>query len=140
MNPAREQTCCSRKRGEGLMRKSLLIGSLVTVLGLLGKAATNTVTVLDDAGPGSLRQTIADSLPGDTISLLVTGVLVLSSGELTLQKDLIIRGPGASALALDGSHASRIFRVESSATVAISGLTVSNGLAKGQDGFPSPDN
>jgi hypothetical protein len=37
------------------------------------EAATLTVTNLANAGPGSLRQTILDALPGDTIDFAVTG-------------------------------------------------------------------
>jgi len=35
-------------------------------------AATITVTTLDDSGPGSLRQAIADAMRGDTIDCDVT--------------------------------------------------------------------
>ena len=94
-----------------------------------GRAATVTTTA--DDGPGSLRETIAHADPGDTIDFSSGGTITLTSGELLIDKDLMIAGPGASNLVIHRSSASgtldfRIFNV-SSGTVIISGLTVSNG-------------
>lgn len=106
--------------------------------------AALTVTNLDDSGPGSLRQTIADAAPGDTIvfdASLNGGVITLTSGQLDLDKPLVILGPGPDQLAINGNAASRIFNMDqsfypSSGTYSywISGLTISNGLASVDDG------
>jgi hypothetical protein len=45
-------------------------------------AAIITVTNINDNGPGSLRQSILDAAPGDTINFSVTGAIRLTSGEL----------------------------------------------------------
>jgi len=68
---------------------------------------------------------------GETINFSSVSTITLTSGELLIDKDLIIAGPGASNLVIQRSSAIgtpdfRIFNV-SSGTVTISGLTVSNG-------------
>ncbi|HEY9174097.1 MAG TPA: right-handed parallel beta-helix repeat-containing protein, partial [Verrucomicrobiae bacterium] len=88
-----------------------------------------TVTTLDDSGPGSLRQAIADAAPGDTIDFAVTGTITLTSGELAITNDLTIAGPGQTRLIVDGNQASRVFGVSggTNVTVFIAGLTVTHG-------------
>jgi hypothetical protein len=46
-----------------------------------------------------------------------------------ISRNLTIAGPGASQLAISGNHASRVFEIGSGATVAISGLSIQNGVA-----------
>ncbi len=98
--------------------------------------AALTVTNPDDSGPGSLRQTIADAAPGDTIvfdASLNGGVITLTSGELSFSKSLIIQGPGPDSLAIDGNGASRVFLISptnSHIHVTMSGLCVTNGTAE----------
>ena len=106
------------------------------VLAFAGRAhsATNTVTSLADSGAGSLRQVIADSAAGDTIVFGVSGTITLASGELVVEKDLTISGPGTSALAVSGAGKSRIFNINSNVTALISSLTVANGWAPGNGG------
>jgi len=89
---------------------------------------TDTVTNAADSGAGSLRDTIAAASPGDTInfSLTLPATITLTSGELLISKNLMISGPGASSLAINGYSASRVFEI-ASGTVAISGLTIQNG-------------
>ena len=85
-----------------------------------------SVTTLDDSGPGSLRQAIAEAAPGDTIDFAVTGTITLTSGELVIDKDLTIAGPGATNLTVSGNNASRVFHVLGG-VVAVSGLTTAEG-------------
>jgi hypothetical protein len=91
-------------------------------------AATITVTSLADSGPGSLRAAIAAASPGDTInfSLTLPATITLTSGELLINKNLRISGPGASSLAISGDSLSRVFDI-ASGTVALSGLSIENG-------------
>jgi hypothetical protein len=98
-------------------------------------AATITVTNGNDTGPGSLRQAILDAPPGDTINFVPSVTTVnLTSGELLVNKNLTISGPGANQLTVQRSvNASSHFRIFeiTSGTVIISGLTISNGSVVG---------
>lgn len=60
----------------------------------MSSAATLTVTNTSDSGAGSLRQAIADALPGDTITfqLPTSSVISLTSGELLIDKNLTVTG------------------------------------------------
>lgn len=88
-----------------------------------------TVTHLADSGPGSLRQAILDAVSGDQITFdsSLSGVLVLTTGELHISNDLEINGPGAGVLAVSGGGLSRVFRITQEAQVVISGLTIRDG-------------
>jgi hypothetical protein len=68
----------------------------------------------------------ASSLNGQTIKL--------TNGELLINKDLTIAGPGAGQLTVSGGGVSRDFEVDSAQStikVVLSGLTISNGNAFG---------
>lgn len=98
-------------------------------------SATNIVTSLADNGAGSLRQVIQDSAPGDSIVFGVTGVIVLTNGELVVAKNFTICGPGVSALVISGNHASRVLNINAASTVFISNLAFWGGRAvAGTDG------
>ena len=99
-------------------------------------AATITVSNGNDSGPGSLRQAIVNASPGDTINFAPSVTTVsLTSGELVIDKNLTIDGPGANRLAVQRStHAPpfRVFHIISSIVTAhISGLTITNGSVVG---------
>ncbi len=109
---------------------ALLLGLACLLLGALPTAQATTITVanLNDSGPGSLRQAIADAAPGDTIDFAVTGTIALTTGELLVTNNLTILGPGPGNLAVDGNAASRVFHITNAVTVAISSLTVTDGV------------
>lgn len=102
-------------------------------------AATVAVTTGDDDGPGSLRQAVLSAASGDTITFdpSVTAI-TLTSGTITIDKDLTIQGPGAGGLTIDGSHASRIFTIDdglvTASSVSITGVTLTNGYTGGGGG------
>ncbi len=112
-------------------RRALYMTTLALALALPSpipaNAATNIVTSLADGGAGSLRQTIGNSAPGDTIVFSVTGTILLSGAELVLDRDLTIEGPGAPVLAIDANYRSRVLRVASNVTASVSGLTLRQG-------------
>ncbi len=98
------------------------------------------VTNTNDSGVGSLRQAIADVLPGGTItfSSLFTSpqTITLASGELRVLKDLTINGPGPEMLTVSGANAGRVFNIGQSSpgfTISISGLKIANGRAPDND-------
>jgi hypothetical protein len=90
-------------------------------------ADTITVTNTNDSGPGSLRQALADATDGDTIDFAVTGTIGLTSGELLVEKNITVSGPGPDNLAVNGNTKSRVFHIAKGQTVVISGLTIING-------------
>src|SRR5271165_6245156 len=95
------------------------------------QAATLTVTNNNDTGVGSLRAEVAAAASGDTINFAptVTGTITLTSGEIDINTNLTITGPGAGTLTVSGNNSSLVFNVTlgGGATVAISGLTISEG-------------
>jgi len=86
-----------------------------------------TVTNTNDSGPGSLRNALAIANDGDTIDATgVSGTILLTNGELQINHNVTINGPGASNLAVNGNATSRVFENFAS-NVTISGFTTTNG-------------
>jgi hypothetical protein len=93
----------------------------------------------------SLREVIFAAAAGETIDFSVIGTINLSLGELVINKDLTINGPGAALLTIDASgndptpmvnngDGSRVFSVFGAVGVSISGLTLTGGDAGGSGG------
>ena len=97
-------------------------------------AATITVTNTNDSGLGSLRHALAIANDGDAITFAVTGSIVLTTGELLVNKSIAISGPRVGNLVVDGNASSRVFHIASDQSVSIAGLTVRNGIATTNDG------
>jgi hypothetical protein len=106
-------------------------GSQLHVEGLEDRCVPSTVTNLNDAGAGSLRDAIATTPAGGTVDFQpgMTGTILLTSGELAITQNVTISGPGASVLTVSGNSASRVFDVTAPVTVAISGLSITGGSA-----------
>jgi hypothetical protein len=90
------------------------------------------VTNINDSGPGSLRQALADAHDGDLINFAITlngQTIMLTSAELVIDKSVTIDGPGRDALAVSGSPGTplRIFHVMPGHAVTIRGLTITGG-------------
>jgi len=103
---------------------------------LEGRCVPSTVTNLNDAGAGSLRQAIIDTPAGGTVDFQegLTGTINLTSGGLAINNDLTINGPGAAVLTVSGNQASQVFDITGAFNVAISGLTVADGMNSGDGG------
>ncbi|MBS1794665.1 MAG: CSLREA domain-containing protein [Acidobacteria bacterium] len=103
------------------------------------------VTNTNDAGAGSLRQAVIDACAGNTITFDTAGTfaqsrtIVLTTGELLINKNLTVSGTGANRLSISGNNASRVFNVSSAGTVALNNLTVTRGAAGNAGGILSVD-
>jgi len=94
-----------------------------------------TVTNALDNGKGSLRYEIAqaEKLPANKNAIIEFApsldgqTITLTSGELDITTGLTIQGPGAGQLTISGGKNSRVFDVNASAPVVLSGLTISGG-------------
>jgi hypothetical protein len=95
------------------------------------------VTSLADSGPGTLRATVASAAPGDSIDFSVSGTVHLTTGEITIAKDLTISGVGAT-VTVDGLGRDRLFEVAPGNTVTIDHLTLTNGYARLSAGSSAP--
>jgi hypothetical protein len=99
----------------------------------IARAPVNIVTVTNtnDSGPGSLRQALTDASDGDTINFALSGIISLTSGELVIDKNITISGPGSNSLTVrplsQGSF--RVFNVMPSHSITIQGITISFGYA-----------
>jgi predicted outer membrane repeat protein len=107
--------------------KSAIVAMLFLSLVIMLRADTITVTNANDSGPGSLRQALADANDGDTIDFAVTGTIGLTSGELVVDKNITISGPGAKQLSVDANQTSDVFSIDRDKITLIAGLTIGNG-------------
>jgi uncharacterized repeat protein (TIGR01451 family) len=117
-------------RDSSWTRDLLSIALLLIFVGS-ASAATITVTSNNDSGSGSLRQAIIDAASGDTIdfdSSLNGQTISLTTGELLINKNLAITGPGPNLLAINAGLPSRVFDIGLGFDVTISGLSIGNGL------------
>ena len=94
---------------------------------------TLTVTSTADNGAGSLRQALADANSADTIQFapaLNGQTIALTSGELVIDENITISGPGPSQLTVRRSFGTPFFRilhVTPGHIVTIEGLTITDG-------------
>lgn len=120
---------------------------LFTLISVVSYGATFTVTNTNDSGPGSLRQAILDANanmngPGVVDEIVfdigLSGTIPTDApvdntftGEMVIDDDLTITGPGADVITIDAQMVDRIFNVDDGASdivVSISGLMFINGL------------
>ncbi|HSS06800.1 MAG TPA: right-handed parallel beta-helix repeat-containing protein, partial [Rhodanobacteraceae bacterium] len=119
-----------------------LFGAAVAAASPLAGAATFTVTNVNDAGPGSLRDAIAQANAAsgaDTVQFQanLTGAIALAS-EIVITDTLNLAGPGVGRITVDGATATRLFKVQhaggSAITATFSGLTLARGHAPDEGG------
>ncbi|MEY2511173.1 MAG: hypothetical protein QOE26_1936 [Verrucomicrobiota bacterium] len=91
-------------------------------------ATTRIVSNPGDSGAGTLRDTIAASGDGDIITFSVTKIN-LTSGPLTITKNITISGPGPNQLEVTRASGNfGIFIINGHSIVSISGIKVTNGF------------
>ncbi|MBD2460450.1 hypothetical protein H6G89_05275 [Oscillatoria sp. FACHB-1407] len=116
----------------------------------VGTATPLTGTILNDdglvrntndSGLGSLRQAIlaANNVASPanwTVQFApsLTGTIALTSALPTIERDMIIDGPGASTLTVSGGDAVRIFSVANGVNATLQDLRIANGNANGSSG------
>ena len=92
-----------------------------------------TVANANDSGAGSLRQAIASSCPGGTITFGGDYTIPLAS-TLAIARNLTIEGAGRS-IRLEGQHAVGVLSVNAGVTLALRNLAIVNGSAGGGGGL-----
>ena len=102
-------------------------------------AATFTVSNLNDSGAGSLRKAVADAkaAAGDDLIVfdnVLTGTIILTSGEILIDSNISISKTGTSSIAVSGNNASRVFNVTSGVIVSLTNISVINGKIEGSGG------
>ena len=120
----------------------LLALILIPVASASVRTTTIVVTNTNDNGPGSLRQALLDASDGNTIQFdpaLNGQTITLTSGELLLDRNIAINGPGPALLTVSRlfipKFRFRIFHVTPGHTVTIQGLTISGGATDPSAGF-----
>ena len=129
----------------GLQLFALPGAAMATSESFRSHAATLIVINTADNGAGSLRAALAAASDGDTIrfdAALNGQTIGLTGGELVIDKNITISGPGPNLLAVSRvSTASqfRIFSITPGRNVAIAGLTISGGVAGAGGGILNGD-
>lgn len=98
---------------------------------MMTAATINTVADVVDGTDAytSLREAIADTAV-DSITFdpsLDGGRIVLTQGELSINRPMTITGRGADKLAIDAAGASRVMSFWGGGTINVSGLTITGG-------------
>src|SRR6476620_259610 len=104
-----------------------MAATLVLSLATAGPSgAAVTVENTNDTGSGSLRETIAEAPPGETVN--VPDGTYLIGGEIVFKKDLTIVGAGHVQTFLDGGGDSAVLRAGAAPiTLTLRGFTIRNG-------------
>jgi hypothetical protein len=91
----------------------------------------------NDTGPGSLREVISCVPDGAVVSFtpsLMGQNIVLTSGEILINKDLTISGLGMMDLMVSGNNASRVFQLMPGNTLRLEDLTLKNSTSASNGG------
>ena len=134
MNPLIQHKIATRIITKRFAAIAVLLFCLVAIQARTIIVVTNT----NDSGFGSLRHALTMAADGDTITFAVTGEITLTSDQLIVNKDVVIEGPGANLLRINGNARHRVFFVDTNTppypprpkiVVSISGLTITNGAS-----------
>ena len=108
---------------------------LITFLGICGGgaslwAADIPVSSIADDGPGTLREAIANALPGDRIifDAVTDGNPIVLSTPLTITKILTINGNGMDATYISGGDVTNVFDIVGVDSITIRDLSIIDGF------------
>ena len=97
------------------------------------EVGTSIILNSNDNGPGSLRELVSGSCRNDTLVFDASTnghPIVLSSGQITLHKDIVITGIDSASTIIDGGDLGRIFNIAPGVTVTLNGVKLQNGKTK----------
>jgi hypothetical protein len=126
---------CKKSR-KSLQIFTFLAITFVTFAGI-GKAATFTVTNINDSGAGSLRQAVTDANNAAGADIINFDQAVFNrdgrdfltlQSEISITSDLTVNGPTRLTLWLNGSNTTRLINI-TSGNVTINHLTFWRGVA-----------
>jgi hypothetical protein len=116
-----------------------LLFAVFAVLAPTAHAATYTVTNLNNAGVGSLRQAVIDAnaaVGADIITFSISGTITLASTLPNITAAggaLTIDGTGQT-VTISGNNTVQVAYVDSGAALTLNNLTIANGSNSGFDG------
>lgn len=124
--------------------RKVLAAALALALGTVGggaHATTRLVTNCQDLGSGSMRAAITAAVSGDVVdaTALTCSTISLGTGALEVTADsLTVKGPGPNRLKVQGyTKYSQVLRHEGTGTLALQGLTITDGVASPQGATPA---
>ncbi|HWS90299.1 MAG TPA: choice-of-anchor Q domain-containing protein [Pyrinomonadaceae bacterium] len=115
----------------------------ITVNSLSDVAANDGLCTLREAITSANTNAASGPAPGecaaggalDAVNFSVTGTITLTGTLPNMTTAMALNGPGARLLTISGNNTTRVFFVTDTATVHLSGLTVSGGKANGAAGI-----
>ncbi len=115
----------------------------ITTISLVVDSIEDTVAA---DGAMTLREALLISAlrPGETITFAGAlydaepATILLTGGQLEVESDVIIQGPGADLLTIDAKGESRVFYVNEDATASLIGLKITGGVATDFNSLDGP--
>ena len=97
---------------------------------IITSGCPNVVTNSADSGPFTLKDEVACAQSGETITIdpSVTNI-TFTTGEIVLNKSIIIIGHDMNALTISGNNSSRLFQLQAGNFLRLEEMTLSNGTS-----------
>ena len=118
-----------------ILTLALVITALILCLTPQMEVKADTLSVwktVDDGSEGTLRWAVNNAFADDTISFdtsqIPPGSTIVVSGQILIDKNLTITGPGADYLTISGGNQNRVFEIGAGSEVHISGLRITDGM------------
>jgi hypothetical protein len=95
------------------------------------------VTSSNDSGNGTMRQAISDVANNENIMVcgeLLNSTIILTSAELTINKNINILGQSQSTFAISGNNERRIFNVQAGKTLTLQNMKLTNATSSTNGG------